>query len=1443
MCYRSLLRAKLNFCHTKILFFLIIILLNNHMYGQETTFKYDIYIDEANWVIPFSEFETDLLSIKNYLSVPDAEYPVVTIGEWITPTVSGDNIVIPELPTGVYKFFFRDLKAEDPNANILAWIIVSKSRYLLQGLSCEPDCNYISNGDFTEYPISEEGYLSHGMEGAIFGSTGRNRFTSTDSPNYNGVHVSSNESNRFLRFLEFCTSEEYQIQSAYIIKLNNIIKPGDEVDVSFDYGFSHDLTGDETPIPKHSGKIRFYGLISDINPFDNEIDLPDFCSTTPATLNGSQDAYCMLTSIPTDYLSLDYTFSYLEPDENGHFIEFVRGGGINEFSDIFTLGQYLAFEYPSDAVFKNKQFTWQNTTAEDIEYVLIVPGEIGTCHDFDVKAGNRDVLPVSPYPEVYLFDNFSILPHESKSICIEGDNEILCTGNCTHIVSYEVCYCGEKPLEEEVAFDVSIDDLYSGIEVILPSGDFDSNGKARVVLDPEEPCTTLTFQVDIDYTILEGEYELPLNLGASGGCIMCEQGFHVESFTIATVTMEDCNFTCQCMDGINIGVKNTSTNWSSLSSDDKKSDCFAVEGNLVFNQDVDLTNKTFIMQDNSTVTIGDNDVSFSFCHFLGCEVLWNGIKMTHAGGSIRLLGSSVVEDAIKGVTRVVNGAFIYIDDTRFIDNYIGLSLDYDFINPGAPTTSALVMNTGFTSTGLLDHPTYHTLNKKGYSGISSSSISESFGDLNKAANQFIGLGYGITYSNYSVTSVVKSKFENILPLSYYNGSGIGINQANQSAFLNVGSISDPNVNLFTNVYTGINAHHNTTVHKAKMSNVTFGILYDASHEVGSIKFLENNITAKKIGISVNNTSGFLNSQISYDTITEGTGSNQFKGIYVNSGNTSTTRAYFNINNNRIFGNDHFARGIDLNYTRLFNVYKNYIEGSTSNVGWQGISGNTMDHSIIEENHIVNSFVGLPSGPVKSHGLYLNMFDYGLIQCNEINSTNYGISVSGNNTWSYLITNIMDDNKTIGLNYSKTASMSSAHPSMTQYLGGNQFTGTQPLPARHLASDPDLILASAFRTNSNSLPIFPTGYTLPNATGLINWWVADVLDPDPTGGDCLVPGPDPDNPDFLIPFALDSIDYSIYDDEMKVQGRSKAYKFMLEYPGLTYGTPLSSFASAYSSTYEGHLIGIRNDIKNAVTMPEDSADAIDALHTLIDSEVDDLVTLQGTVPSPPTVSDINTYKTAVQTINSNISSYLTQIKNIENNVEDDRDYDITILLGLLDNPPNSELVTNNMFNVTKHELDYWLNASTLTDEIVVSDLLDIAALCPDYGGPAVHWARALLRNAIPNITWNDTLECAGVDSLVAKVNSEEFKNKNEDKSEKVTMGISPVPSTGVVSIIISGANESNLFVYDNIGNLIRYYRKAPQTINIDLSGRPGIYYFKLINLNGKELITKKSIIIN
>jgi len=70
-------------------------------------------------------------------------------------------------------------------------------------------------------------------------------------------------------------------------------------------------------------------------------------------------------------------------------------------------------------------------------------------------------------------------------------------------------------------------------------------------------------------------------------------------------------------------------------------------------------------------------------------------------------------------------------------------------------------------------------------------------------------------------------------------------------------------------------------------------------------------------------------------------------------------------------------------------------------------------------------------------------------------------------------------------------------------------------------------------------------------------------------------------------------------------------------------------------------------------------------------------LQATVPFPPSISVVASYKIDAQVISNQIVSYLNQMKNIKTIVKNDRTYDVTLILAALDPPPNSEIVTNNM----------------------------------------------------------------------------------------------------------------------------------------------------------------------
>jgi len=149
---------------------------------------------------------------------------------------------------------------------------------------------------------------------------------------------------------------------------------------------------------------------------------------------------------------------------------------------------------------------------------------------------------------------------------------------------------------------------------------------------------------------------------------------------------------------------------------------------------------------------------------------------------------------------------------------------------------------------------------------------------------------------------------------------------------------------------------------------------------------------------------------------------------------------------------------------------------------------------------------------------------------------------------------------------------------------------------------------------------------------------------------------------------------------------------------------------------------------------------------------------------------------------------------------------------------------------------------LTYDTITSQLIDIANLCPDYGGPAVYWARALLRNAFPTITWNDADLCTGLDSLMDTVPSQEFRKSALGESV-IELKISPIPSTGRLNISITKNVSGILIVYNNIGQKVKEYINPSSIDMIDLSGMSGIFYLKLVDDSENVLLTKKCIIIN
>lgn len=141
---------------------------------------------------------------------------------------------------------------------------------------------------------------------------------------------------------------------------------------------------------------------------------------------------------------------------------------------------------------------------------------------------------------------------------------------------------------------------------------------------------------------------------------------------------------------------------------------------------------------------------------------------------------------------------------------------------------------------------------------------------------------------------------------------------------------------------------------------------------------------------------------------------------------------------------------------------------------------------------------------------------------------------------------------------------------------------------------------------------------------------------------------------------------------------------------------------------------------------------------------------------------------------------------------------------------------------------------------LTDLLSIAGQCPDYGGQAVYWSRALVNKEYPYLTWDDedicqdTLGSPGFRDIPTKKVFGALISHPEFTS-------SPNPSNGIVNITASEDFSGRIIVKDIIGRELYAGTYVPG-MNIDLAKYSGLLIINWITSKGDILSTTKQVIL-
>lgn len=1409
----------------------------------------NLYVENNQWEISIN----DLLNYDNspnglFIGIADdCLAPYDFIGKCIYPAfdnISGKFLIEGPLPVGIYHFC-PQIYHQGSIKTMVAVVVVSEKEHLDLANCYSEDCNLVCDGDFESYPMLKPDLGFPSLN--IFDVAGTEPFTfphyynKRDNYPANYAYISSDGSGRMLFLTDIFSphgklplvsenndkiispqsySGDLSGESGFVMPLSAPIAPDETVEISFDATMFGNQDENES-INKKVGYVRLYAMTGDITTNSGQIQFPLDNTQSPFVFTRNRDlGYYIASSL----------------DKNKFGIP-VQGETVDDYAPRFFEKMVPLTAVTGMDEFENKVLQWKNTTGQNISHIMII-GDGYTMVD-GVKAISR--LSNQPLYRVVVVDNFQVHKVGLQSLCVEGTSIAACSGKGSYLLNYKVCRWDDQ-VAKTLTFDVFAKSEYDGIKVIRPGGDFDADGKATITLGSNDDCTQVQLEIEVEDRVIPGSYSIPLRFDTdSSSHALCATGVLVKNNLPAEIVLTDCPFTCLCEEVNNIGAKNTITTLSSLTQAQKDQDCLSVEGYLYIDQDVTIFKKEFIMQDGSAIVVEDNRVHFEQCYFHGCDYLWYGIYATHENAVV-CLTESIMEDAETGIYRQNAKALIAVFDSKFNNNLQGIFLPYDHLTSSDPVTPCVITGCTFTSKQLLGYPNLDPVYHIGYIGIYVNSSNEVLGGVGIGqGNSFSNLGNGI-FSVGSTIAVNNSSFTDIQTQPFYlsglhSGNGIYHNALHDLAI--IGGIDESglpaNQNIFKNVDIGIQAVGSLIANNTTMEVGNTGIRVGAVLET-EIHSSNNDIHAKRFGYDLycHNDVPFgtlNNNKISIPTSSEN--SINFGIRAMMKGRINHKEFNFRVFDNVLDGGNKMTQGIFVNNAGFWKVENNHISSSADN--FTGITIHNGDQVEVISNSVIASNLSR-----YTTGISLSKFQNSVLRCNLMEGTDIGLTIRGVCMASECITNEFKSNSFKGLFMNKTSTFTSTtSKDGSQVLAGNLWTGSQnSVPAIHLGTASTINL-SAFRTHGNTLPVFPTGFYAINQSPNNHWFASGETGNDKTAEECDLLTYS-NEPAWLRSFAFDSVEYAQYDPSMRVQGRNLAFQYMIEHPDLEYSQDLINFYNSYAQTAAGKLTYLYLQFNDIIRISYADRLKIQSYRAQMLPALENIRKLQDKLITKGW-SGIDEYKTAVVTHSAQIKTQKKKIKSIIDQFVTSRNSALANILQqvALVTPETGDISSYYLKREMNLEIQYYLGGLVEMPDYEARPFLSIAALCPDYAGPAVNRARSFVMGLYPQLFWDDS-NCD--DFTPAPLVNQDLDARIKNKQVNDAFRAYPNPSSGMVVISAPEDFTGRILIRNIFGQIVsnKLYLK---NMMVDLGFTAGQFIFIFIDNENKVVSSIKQVILN
>ena len=249
---------------------------------------------------------------------------------------------------------------------------------------------------------------------------------------------------------------------------------------------------------------------------------------------------------------------------------------------------------------------------------------------------------------------------------------------------------------------------------------------------------------------------------------------------------------------------------------------YNLNSTLTLTNDLNLLNVTIFMGINAEIIVPNNlKLSLSRVHMLGCPSMWKGIKCTGTSGSVLILNSTLIEDAITAVDlknvitpRTGQSLILSVNGSTFNKNHTAVNIEnYNAANDYPSIINASV----FTCRNLItnDHTTYLGAGATNYNwNIVNANTVLRNSTYNPGNSTVMALGIGVnvtdqfsastypsinlSYPNQSIISRQGIVLNNV---AYGNGGGIGF----KGFVIGKTGTNYTTINVFDNMNYGINA--------------------------------------------------------------------------------------------------------------------------------------------------------------------------------------------------------------------------------------------------------------------------------------------------------------------------------------------------------------------------------------------------------------------------------------------------------------------------------------------------------------------------------------------------------------------------------------------------------------------------------------------------------------